>query len=649
MTSKHFTCLLLATLVTASMGLQVATAVEEESTPVEEELNTVDEEYAPVDEELYVDRDTGELLDQAALEERFPSAHTCGRCHPQHFREWSVSPHAYTTFSPVFQAFNATLVKRTNGTLGDFCIRCHTMVGINLSEGIAMPASQRNPLTREGITCIVCHRQMQSNGVVSARQHLFTGSIFDPVDGPRGNAELKRVLASGDYPIATTEEERGQKIHTDARKFDQLVTSGFCGTCHDVNVPNNLRFESLFTDFKSSPAAAEGIRCQDCHMGKRMGLAAKSDEDFFYGPAAVVNGVPTKPRKLTFHMFPGPDYSIVHPGVFPHNAEAKQFASISEWFEFDFEAGWGTDEFEDNVDEDAVFPERWEDVDDRYEAREILDEQLALLAEADMARLELMQTALAPGGYEISRADESGIEFKVEVKNTINGHTVPSGFDSERLIYMRAVVTDADGNVVFQSGDLDPNGDLRNLHSLYVHNGELPLDKQLFSLQAKTKARLFRGGEREQITPVNFSPSSLPFVRPTARASILYARPRGARKHRHGIPPLDSRWAKYTVDASALTGRPPYTANIKLITAEFSVHLIHEVQEGGFDYGFSPRLLAHRVVNGYRDVDDTQYGGHQVVFERELVLEAGEGSFEPMAIQEYTRTRVDGFASEYGE
>ncbi len=604
------------------------------------------------DDEPYVDKDAGALHDQVFLEENYPSAHTCGKCHPQQFREWSVSPHAYTTFSPVFQAFNATLVRRTSGTLSDFCSRCHTMVGINLSEGIAMPATQRNPLTREGITCIVCHRQKEANGTVSARQRLYSGSIFEPVDGPTGNTELKRVLASGEYPVATRKDERGQNIHTDIRKFDQLTTSGFCGTCHDVNVPNAFRFESLFTDFKSSPAARAGTRCQDCHMGKRQGLAAKGDEDFFYGPAAVINGVPTKPRKLTLHMFPGPDYSIVHPGVFPHNADAKELASVMEWFAFDFEAGWGTDEFEEAVEAEELsveFPERWEDSDDRIEAREILEEQLALLGEADAARIELLQRALQPGRYEVSQSDESGIAFKVEVKNITDGHTVPSGFDSERLIYMRVVVTDAGGEVVFKSGDLDPNGDVRNLHSLYVHNGELPLDKYLFSLQAKTKARLFRGGEREQITPVNLSPSPLAFVRPGTRANILFSRPRGVRKHRQGIPPLGSRWAKYAIEASALTGKPPYTANIKMITAEFSVHLIHEVEEGGFDYNYSPRKLAHRVVDGWKDTTGTQYGGHQVIFERDLALEQGSGVFEEKPVTLYTRARVDGFGDEYGE
>ena len=50
--------------------------------------------------------------------------------------------------------------------------------------------------------------------------------------------------------------------------------------------------------------------------------------------------------------------------------------------------------------------------------------------------------------------------------------------------FLRVTVKDPDGEVVFLSGDLDPNGDYRDSHSLYVHNHELPLDKQLFTLQS---------------------------------------------------------------------------------------------------------------------------------------------------------------------
>src|SRR5262249_48309723 len=66
----------------------------------------------------------------------FPSAKKCQKCHEGHFREWSVSPHAYAQLSPVFNAMSNALIKLTNGTTGDFCIRCHTPVGMAQNEPI---------------------------------------------------------------------------------------------------------------------------------------------------------------------------------------------------------------------------------------------------------------------------------------------------------------------------------------------------------------------------------------------------------------------------------------------------------------------------------------------------------------------------------
>ncbi len=34
-------------------------------------------------------------------ESRYPSAGTCGTCHPKQYKEWSVSQHAYSQLSPV--------------------------------------------------------------------------------------------------------------------------------------------------------------------------------------------------------------------------------------------------------------------------------------------------------------------------------------------------------------------------------------------------------------------------------------------------------------------------------------------------------------------------------------------------------------------
>jgi len=539
-------------------------------------------------------------------EDRFPSANTCATCHPDHFREWSVSQHAYAQMSPVFNAFHGALLVLTNGTNGDFCIRCHSPVGMNLGEPEFMSNMDRFATSREGITCIVCHRLKNAYGKVSGRLAIVEGDIFDPVFGPTGNEELARVIESDSFRVNTVRGNAGRAIHAEARKFDQIDTSASCGTCHDVNLVNGFRLEEAFSEFKSTPASGRGVSCQDCHMGKEQGV----ESGYAVAPAAKVGERYTRARKRTDHMFAGPDYSIIHPGIFPHNVEADEMASIREWLTFDVEAGWGTDDFEDAVPTDYAFPERWKFPDDRYDARDILTDNQVLLKEIEEKRLAILRAGYLLGEIEIEEASSSGIKFRVEVKSGTDGHNVPTGFDAERLVFLEVTVTDADDHVVFMSGDRDPNGDVKDSHSLYVHNGELPRDKYLFSLQSRFLTRMVRGGEREQVLAVNFSPDPLPFLRPSTRSTVLLGRPLGARKHRVTLPPLASRWAKYEVERSALSeSRGPYKATVKLIAQMLPVNLVAEIQGVGFDYFMSSRQVADRIVQGA-----------QVLWEREFEI-----------------------------
>ena len=541
-------------------------------------------------------------------EENFPSAVKCAACHERHYREWSVSGHAYAQISPIFNSMQATLNLLANGTLGDFCIRCHTPQGMAIGEPVFASNLDRSSIAVEGITCVACHRVDRAYGKVSGRFALVPGDIFAPVYGPRDDTELRRVLDSPDeYKRLVTEPGRsGRKIHAEARQFFQITTPGFCGRCHDVRFIDGFRLEDAFSEYKQSPAARRGETCQDCHMGIEPGHASGYET----APAAVIRGVPTTPAKHTNHMLSGPDYSVVHPGIFPQNPEAMELATPLEWESFDHAAGWGTDEFEDDVDEDAVFPERWEWPDDRYEAREIIDTQLALLSESRDRANAMLRRGYRLGEVRVKRADAGGVEFHVELASGTDGHNVPTGFASERMVFLQVTVTDAAGVVVFRSGDLDPNGDVRDLHSSYVHDGKLPLDRSLVNLQSPFVTRNLRGGEQEQIIPTNLSIDPLPFSRPATTPSLLLGGTPAARIHKQNIAPGGRRWGRYKIDADALTGSDSYRINVKLIAGMLPVNLVNAVSGVGFDYGLSPRKIADRVV-----------AGHKVLWERDVDLE----------------------------
>lgn len=543
-------------------------------------------------------------------ENRFPAATTCATCHPKQYGEWSASQHAYAQLSPVFLTMQAAINNKTSGTNGDFCVRCHSPVGMNLEESVYVSNFERHPTSREGVTCITCHRVDRNYGKISGRLAIVEGDLYEPVFGPKGDEELKRVLDEPEtFRVSTDRTEPGRGIHSEVERFFPLVTPGFCGTCHDVTLVNGFRLEEAFAEYHQSPASQAGVTCQDCHMGKEQGVASGYEE----GPAAIVGGEPTRTRKLASHFFAGPDHSILHPGLFPLNVKAQSFKTMREWLTFDDAAGWGTDAFENAAPRDYPFPEEWRSIDDRYDARKIIEEQKRRLTKADDRRLEVLRNALALDEIDIAAAAPDDLSFAVTVRNITDGHAVPTGFDAERLMFLEVTVTNADGAVVYRSGDRDPNGDLRDTHSAYVHAGELPLDEDLFNLQSKFLVRLLRGGEREQVLPINTSLGVLPFVRPEALPTTIYGRPRTARKHKQTIDPLGRRTAEYSVPTEVLTGSGPYAISVKLKAQMVPVNLILAIQDIGFDYNMSPRQVADAVV-----------GGTLTIAERETIVTLGD-------------------------
>src|SRR5687767_13903760 len=58
---------------------------------------------APVSDEA-VGSEAAKQHAQLFVETKYPSATVCRTCHPEHYREWAMSQHAYSQISPTLQA-----------------------------------------------------------------------------------------------------------------------------------------------------------------------------------------------------------------------------------------------------------------------------------------------------------------------------------------------------------------------------------------------------------------------------------------------------------------------------------------------------------------------------------------------------------------
>ncbi len=192
---------------------------------------------------------------------------TCAECHPQHYREWLGSMHAYAAEDPVFRAMNARAQRESGGALGDFCVRCHAPVAVELgltTDGLNL---DELPQKTKGVTCWFCHQVdaiegTHNNPLRLALDGLMRGSVVDPLE-PDAHA------------VGTSE-------HFDR---DRLASAGLCGTCHDIVSPAGAHIERTYAEWQASfyadasesdpgEVALYGLTCNECHMSKTVGAIA---------------------------------------------------------------------------------------------------------------------------------------------------------------------------------------------------------------------------------------------------------------------------------------------------------------------------------------------------------------------------------------
>jgi hypothetical protein len=593
-------------------------------------------------------------------EDQYPSASECKTCHERIYWEWAASNHAYASISPMFHKFEQKITDLSQGTIGSFCVRCHQQVGTQRGEPRWLPLWERSKVSREGVTCITCHRVAKQYGKVNGERFVEPGDLSQPMKSDTDDSQFAEVAENpADYSVALDGKQRGREIHSGVISFEQMSKSEFCVSCHQVAVHPGIKLEIVWDQYRNSPALAEGVTCQDCHMGRTPGVADGYEQDF----AAVVGGKPVgKKTDHHNHSFYGPGYSIAHPGVFPHNPDADRW-TVEEWLKFDYRAGWGKRDFEeaafiandastflpDQLDameaaavegsepqlkellrqrerlamavdiragqlerpgelrhayerftaavddlEAAVgsgrfqvenviavrdafaeletafaydFPDAWAFSVDREDAREVVEFNLDLLDEKRKLRRQVMENGTRIDGPffdEPPRVGES-FEFSYRVVNVDEGHNLPSGsLGAQPELWLNVALIDPDGNTVFESGYVDSNGDMADLHSHDVRAGRIEHDDQLFNLQTKFLTTNVKGTDREMYLPINFDLDQLPFIRPATVPTTVLNHPPFIRMENRSIPPGGSRMAEYTVPAEAISKPGRYRLAVRM-------------------------------------------------------------------------------------
>jgi nitrate/TMAO reductase-like tetraheme cytochrome c subunit len=452
----------------------------------------------------------------------FPSAKQCRACHPRQYTEWSRSMHAYAQHSPVFEAFNLTLVERTAGTIGTFCTRCHTPIGTALGENESVRNADRSRISREGVTCIVCHRRVKSSYKSSGRIYMQPGEagvtcMYGPFDSDA--SELAASHKATNLPF--------------------MKSSQFCGVCHDVTNPVGVRLEEAFSEWHNSPAARDGVTCQHCHMGTEPGRPIL-DHQRPLAYAATVPGVPQHLlplRRVSTHTFVGPDYAMLPDTEFPEKLD---------WmYEFDYR------------NPANMTPHRLKTL----EALRRHNRRMNDLARADRYRL-LKNAATMHVEHPRQVGCNSKLDLRVDVQSLTAGHSFPTGFTAERQVWISVEILDPAGEVLFASGYLDSNHDLCDNHSHDVLSGRLKPDRHLFNFQNKFVALGNKGTEKSVVLSVNRALRPVSVLRPGDSIFQAQGHPTGFRIAKYSMPPLRVIGKNYAIPMPGQVG--PYQIRVRL-------------------------------------------------------------------------------------
>ncbi len=250
----------------------------------------------------------------------------------------------------------------------------------------------------------------------------------------------------------------------------------FCTQCHSAIGTRGGEIVPGFTFEELSPITLEGVTCEACH--KVVGLERVYNSGHRLDDQAAIHGPIADPVENSYHestYSPLHDTSRFCGGC--HDVVEQQGLNLERPFE-----EWATSLAAEEgrncqschmptyTGQAAVLPgmperenlhiHRFIGVDmpltedfiaDPARREEIRQEVVALLQSA--AELELAAASSVSAGRQL--------DFHVTVRNLIDAHNLPTGATFNRELWIEVTATDANGMILFQTGNLDANGDLR--------------------------------------------------------------------------------------------------------------------------------------------------------------------------------------------
>ncbi|MBR9978131.1 MAG: hypothetical protein KFH87_08590 [Bacteroidetes bacterium] len=191
----------------------------------------------------------GDALKGSGSYDDFEKPERCASCHVDIARQYeqAMMSRAYTHSWDEIEYFKLAVPHAEKDPkfkdAVDGCNGCHAPLAY-IAGDIPPPRPYSGSRADESVSCDACHT-ITGSGEDPPYNYSFT---IEPGRAKRGNRE------GVDSP------------HHLTIRHDFTMSTELCGTCHNEKNPFDVWVKSTQMEWQEGPYAADGVRCQDCHM-----------------------------------------------------------------------------------------------------------------------------------------------------------------------------------------------------------------------------------------------------------------------------------------------------------------------------------------------------------------------------------------------
>jgi tetratricopeptide (TPR) repeat protein len=375
----------------------------------------------------------------------FMDSATCGECHKDIYEQWKGSMHHFASFNNQFYRKSIEYMQSVVGTQpSKWCAGCHDHA-VFFNGRFERPIKEQidTAEAHAGLACTSCH------SIVHVDSSMGNGGFtvaYPPLHELASSHN--RYIRALNHFLTYLNPEPHRRIFM--KPFMRLDTSEFCSTCHKVHldVPvNQYRWFRGFNDYdnwQASGVSGQGARsfyypakisnCADCHMP----LVASKDPG-------------NRGGKVHSHRFPGANMAVPFVNHDQQQMDATEKFLKSGFISVDI---FGVSPIEDSPGETQMVrrlgegPQAMSGIAAGEEAEQggqgVIREVGKLAAPIDKAGAKLQ-----PG---------STVRVDVVVRTRKIGHFFPGGTIDAFDVWLEVQGRDADGRVVFWSGQAEDEG-----------------------------------------------------------------------------------------------------------------------------------------------------------------------------------------------